>query len=276
MLNYLINSIRRKIARRVKREYPVTFKTVSTPEYGDIQYSVWHNPLVKPAQIELTNIWFFKKFLTPGDMAIDIGANVGHMSICMGTITGKDGLVIAFDPNPIVYNILTKNAEANKNLANIKPYNYAITDKEEEFYYSSSEASFSNGGISTEKNSRHGKYTLDQKIKGIKLEDFLSKQHAEKLDRLKLVKIDTEGYDKEIIKSISSLLAKYKPAVITECFSKNKAEARYEQFEVLRNLGYSLYYFSGFSADAEVIPILNKEDMLNWKHFDLYAVAEGK
>ncbi|MDX1954137.1 MAG: FkbM family methyltransferase [Chitinophagaceae bacterium] len=274
MLNYLINSIRRKIARRVKREYPVSIKSLSTPEYGDIQYTIWHNPLVNPTELELSHCWFFKKFLSPGDMAIDIGANVGHMSICMGVVTGKEGLVLSFDPNPVVFKILTKNAELNKELTHIEPHNFAITDKEEEFYYSSSEASFSNGGISKEKNSRHGKYTLDTKIKGVKLEDFLQEKYASKLNRLKLVKIDTEGYDKEIIKSIRGLLEKYKPAVITECFSKNKAEARYEQFNLLRDLGYSLYYFSSFTIDAEIIPIQTQEDMMNWKHFDIYAVQK--
>lgn len=274
MLNYLINSIRRKIARRVKREYPVSIKSLATPEYGDIQYTIWHNPLVNPTELQLSHCWFFKKFLSPGDMAIDIGANVGHMSICMGVVTGKEGLVLSFDPNPVVFKILTKNAELNKELTHIEPHNFAITDKEEEFYYSSSEASFSNGGISKEKNSRHGRYTLDTKIKGVKLEDFLKEKYAAKLDRLKLVKIDTEGYDKEIIKSIRGLLEKYKPAVITECFSKNKAEARYEQFNLLRDLGYSLYYFSSFTVDAEVIPIQTQEEMMNWKHFDIYAVQK--
>lgn len=276
MFKYLINSFRRKIARRVHKEYPVTIQTLATPEYGDIQYTIWQNPLVKPAELALSNCWFFKKFLQPGDMAIDIGANVGHMSICMGVVAGKEGAILSFDPNPIVFKILSRNAELNKEITNIKPYNFAITDKEEEFYYSSSEASFSNGGISNEKNSRHGKYTLDTKIRGIKLEDFLNKQHADRLPKLKLVKIDTEGYDKEIIKSIRSLLTKYQPAVITECFSKNSKEARYEQFDLLRDMGYSLFYFSGFTADAEIIPIHKREDMLNWKHFDLYAMPAGK
>ena len=89
-----------------------------------------------------------------------------------------------------------------------------------------------------------------------------------------MIKLDTEGYDKEIIKSISSLLDKYKPVVITECFFRNSNEERFEHFHLLKDKGYSLYYFSDFEANAEIIPILTETDMLKWKHFDLFAVAE--
>ena len=62
--------------------------------------------------------------------------------------------------------------------------------------------------------------------------------------------------------------------VITECFGKSNAVERYEQFELLKSKGYSLYYFSGFDVNAKIIPIETKENMLNWKHFDLYAINE--
>jgi len=66
----------------------------------------------------------------------------------------------------------------------------------------------------------------------------------------------------------------YQPVVITECFGKNTKEEKFEQFEILDALGYSLYYFADFNIHAEVIPITCKEDMLKWKHFDLYAIPD--
>jgi hypothetical protein len=41
---------------------------------------------------------------------------------------------------------------------------------------------------------------------------------------------------------------------------------------LLQSKGYSLYYFSAFTIDAVIVPILKKEDMLKWKHFDFYAL----
>jgi FkbM family methyltransferase len=272
MLKYIKNSFKRKIARRVTKEYPVRIDTFNLKEYGAIQFANWINPLVDERIITDKNIGFIKKFLQKGDVAIDIGANIGNVSITFSIITGKDGATISFDPNPYVYKILKINSELNPGLINIQPYNYAITDEPGEFFYNSSEASFNNGGISKQKESVHGKYALSHKITGIKLESFLEKHYSEKLNKLRLIKVDTEGSDKEIIKSIKDLLKKYKPALIAECFGKLTMDERFEYFDMLTSLGYSLFHFSDFTDDAVITPLTIKEDMMKWKHFDFYAI----
>lgn len=274
MISYFIKSFKRKIARRFTKRYPTTVNSYEIENYGTVKFTRWENPLFLNRKIESAGVKFFSRFLKEGDTAIDIGANIGHESLQLGLVTGKSGITLSFDPNPYVYEILVKNSQLNADKTNINTFNCAITDKEEEFYYYSSEASFSNGGISRDKSSKHGKYTFKDRIKGIVLKSFLEKNFPDRIDKLKLIKIDTEGYDKEIIKSISSLLDKYKPVVITECFFRNNNEERFEHFHLLKDKGYSLYYFSDFEANAEIIPILIETDMLKWKHFDLYAIME--
>ena len=274
MINYFIKSLKRKIARRFTKEYPVRINSFEVENYGTVRFTHWENPLFLNRTISGDGVKFFAKFLKKGDLAIDIGANIGHESLQMALVTGKTGLTISFDPNPYVYKILEKNSQLNAEITNIATFNVAITNKEEEFYYHSSEATFSNGGISVDKKSKHGKYTFPHKIKGIVLESFLEQKYPGYLGNLKLVKIDTEGYDKEIIKSISNLLMKYKPVVITECFFKNTREERFEHYNLLKAIGYSLYYISDFSESAEIIPMKSENDMLNWKHFDVLAIME--
>lgn len=275
MLNYLTQSIKRKIARRVTKKYPTRVDSFEVNNYGTVQFANWENPLVKEKVISPKDVKFFERFLKKGDLAIDIGANIGHMSVSLALITGKEGLTLAFDPNPFVFEILVQNAKLNPEKTNIVPYKFAITDNDGDFFYNSSEASFNNGGISDKENSHHGKYSLETKIEGVNLEKFLEKNHPDKLKHLKLIKIDTEGYDKEIVKSISDLLVKYKPVVITECFFKNTPEERFEQYELFASKGYSVYYFSEFSSDAEIVKINQKEDMLKWRHFDVFAIMES-
>lgn len=272
MLNYFINSFKRKIARRFTKKYPFHIDLFEIEGVGKIKFANWDNPLVEKKIISKENIEFFKKFVSEGDFAIDIGSNIGHMTIQMAIATGTKGLTIGFDPNPYVYEVLTENIKLNPDKTNIAAFNFAITDRNEDFFYNSSEASFNNGGISINKENRHGKFSLKTKVKGVNLESFLENEYFDFISKLKLIKIDTEGYDKEIIKSIANLLKKYKPTVITECFGKNKPEERFEQFDLLKSLGYSLYYFSDFHSNAEIVPINVKEDMMKWKHFDLYAI----
>ena len=272
MIKYLIHSVRRKIARKITKKYPTRIDNFNIATIGNLRFANWENPLVKTKVISLENINFFRKFLHEGDVAIDIGANIGHMTIPISIATGKKGMTLAFDPNPYVFEILSINSKLNPHITNIQPFNYAISEEDEDFYYNSSEASFNNGGISREKQNKHGKYSLDKKIKGIALEKFLMQSYKDSISNIKLIKIDTEGYDTEIIKSILKLVMKYKPVIISECFGKSSTEKRFKQFELLNSIGYSLYYFSDFIENAEIIPIRKKEDMCNWKHFDLYAI----
>lgn len=274
MFSYFVNSFKRKIARRITQEYPTTIDFFDTKAYGKIKFANWDNPLVEKKDIPEDSIEFFKKFIKEGDLVIDIGANIGHTSVPMSVACGKTGLTLSFDPNPFVFKVLAQNATLNPQLSNIQPFNFAITDFDDEFYYTSSEASFNNGGISKEKGGKHGKYALKEKIKGINLETFLKKNFAERLIKLSFVKIDTEGYDKEIIKSIKNILVEFGPVVVSECFFKSSPADRFEHFEVLNSIGYSLFYFNDFELNTEIVPILTKEDMLKWKHFNFYAVKK--
>lgn len=276
MFEYFKRKIDKKIARRVTKKYPTRIDSFETKDFDSIKFANWENPLVKEKILHQYNIEFFQKFLSKGDTALDIGANIGHMTIPMSYACGKEGLVLAFDPNPFVFEILTQNIALNPEYTNIKANNFAITETDGDFFYNSSEASFNNGGISSEKVNRHGKYALETKIKGVHLKKYLSENYSEQLLKLKLIKIDTEGYDIEIIKSIKDLLLEYKPVVITECFGRNPVDKKFEQFEILNSIGYQLYYFSDFVGDATIEPIKIKEDMLKVKHFDLYAIHSSK
>ena len=220
MFEYFKNSFKRKIARRFHKKYPIEVHSFDLIYFGKIEFANWLNPLCSPKAMSQDKVNFFKKLVPEGSMCVDIGANVGEHTVLMALAVGKSGLVVSFDPNPIVFEVLETNAKLNPNLTNIKPFNCAISEEEDDFYYNSSEASFANGGISTEKISRHGKHQLSQKIKGVNLNTFLHAHFADNLPKLTLIKVDTEGYDKEILKSIQPLIRKYRPILIAECFPK--------------------------------------------------------
>jgi FkbM family methyltransferase len=175
-----------------------------------------------------------------------------------------------------VYKILEVNASLNKEKQNIIPLLYAITVKDEEFYYVSSEASFSNGAISPTKNSVHGKFIFPDKIKGINLLAFLEEKYNERLKDFSFIKIDTEGYDKEIIKSISDLINKYKPTIIAESFGENTPEEKVELYNVIAQHGYEIFYFEDFDINAKIIKLENSHDITNWKKtINIYAVPKS-
>ena len=238
ILNYFKESFRRRKARRFTQEYQAKINSFDLKDEGKVDFANWDNPLISPLLITQEMIDFFKKFIKKGDLVIDIGANIGDTTVLMALAAGSSGITLGFEPNPFVYKILEKNASLNKEKQNIVPLPYAITIKEEEFYYISSEASFANGGISPTKNSIHGKFIFPDKIKWINLQVLLEQEYKDKLKNLSFIKIDTEGYDKEIIKSISDLIDKYKPAIVAESFKYSTPEEKVELYNVINQHEY--------------------------------------
>ena len=55
----------------------------------------------------------FKDYCKPGDVAIDVGANIGQVSIILSQRAGRDGRVFAFEPNPRVVRYLEGNLALN-------------------------------------------------------------------------------------------------------------------------------------------------------------------
>lgn len=273
LLRYIKEKLARRKARRIFKEYPFEVQNFQLEKEGSIQFANWKNPLMKDFILTQKHVDSFRRFIPEGSLAIDIGTNIGDTTVPMALATGKTGLVLGFEPNPHIAKIALANAGLNKDKTTIEVLPYAIAEKEAEFYYYSSEASLSNGGISDKPNSIHGSYTLPFKIQAVNLEYFLERNYAGWLPKLSFIKIDTEGYDMEIIQSIQSLLNKYKPVVEAECFSKLTSQQRNDLYDCIVSQGYEIYYFDDLGiADSE--QKLSKADMHKWKHFNFYAVPK--
>lgn len=272
MFNYIKKSFARKKARRITQEYPPIIDTYDLGKYGKIEFANWSNPLAPIISLYEPTVAFFNQFIKEGDLAIDIGANIGDTTVPMALCTGTTGLTIGFDPNPFVFNILKANVALNKDKYRIAPEQYAISTSPEEFYFVSSEASFANGGISPTAESKHGKFVHKEKVKGVNLKSFLETNYPDWIQKLAFIKIDTEGYDKEIIKSISDLIQQCKPVIVAESFGMASDEAKMELYDVIAKNGYDIYYFEDFNIDLKVEKLNVNSDMTKYKKtINVYA-----
>lgn len=276
MFKYFKESFARKKARRVTAKYPYEIDSFQLAKEGEVQFANWKNPLIPPQTITQSEINFYRRFATPGSFSIDVGANIGDTTVPMALAVGKDGLTLGFEPNPVTFEILEANAQLNKDKANIVPLRYAITEEEGEFFYSSSEASFGNGGVSATASEAdtHGKFKLAEKVRGINLSTYLNEHYKEYLPKLSLIKVDVEGHDKDVLRSISSLIDEYKPALVAECFSESTLDERMELYQLVADHDYTLYYFEDFFENAEIVQI-SPPDMNRWKNFNFYAVPNS-
>lgn len=55
----------------------------------------------------------FKQMVTPGDVVVDIGANIGYFTLLASDLVGEQGKVYAFEPAPENFALLNKSLVAN-------------------------------------------------------------------------------------------------------------------------------------------------------------------
>ena len=132
------------------------------------------------------------KSLSKGDICIDCGANIG---IATSLFASYDCEVYSFEPEPYAFKQLEN--RFNK-IKNVRVYNTAVGLSEGKSYlyqhndYKSDPLKFSEAGslISTKPN-------LSSKYIEVRVLDF--KRFISKIDNIKILKIDIEGYEVELI-----------------------------------------------------------------------------
>jgi FkbM family methyltransferase len=275
MIEYFKRKIEKRRLKKTFKEYGYEIEDFEIDGFGKIQYAHWLHPFVKRYRFGKSQVDFYRKLSRPGGMIVDIGAHVGDTTVPMGLAVGKEGLVLGIEPNQYAYKILETNASLNKEITNILPHCFAATEKEGIVTFNYSDASFCNGGfLSQIRNKRHRhNYTLD--VKGLNLEKFLLDNHANDLEKLDLIKIDAEGYDKEIIKTLPRILAKYKPQLMVECYKRLTQEERDDLYDTISGFGYELYLLENFKMFHQLEKI-EKHNMNDRKHFEMLAVHAEK
>jgi FkbM family methyltransferase len=191
----------------------------------------------------------FSELIPEDSIVLDIGAHVGSFSIVFGSCVPK-GKVLAFEPNPQTFKILEENAKNNPSF-NIIPYNYASTTetKPYTFYYSDPKVYGNgvNGGnfneieLGTQVKQFHA---TPVEVSGVNTYDFLLKNYKDELHKIKFIKTDTEGYDKEVLKTLSPLIKQNKPVLMVEAFKSSTKEEIIDYYETIKSFGYEIYDIS--------------------------------
>jgi len=181
-----------------------------------------------------------RTFLRPGDVAIDIGAHTGDSTIPMALAVGPEGRVLALEPNPYVFPILERNASLNAGKTQIVPLNFAATAASGEFEFAYSDAGFCNGGRHDAISRwRHG-HAFSLTVKGENLETYMRRAHPDLIARVRYVKVDAEGADLDVLRSLRPILDASRPHVRAEVFGLSPVEQRRALVDVLRALRYDV------------------------------------
>lgn len=252
------------------RSYGHDVISFDIPPYGAVDYARWRHPREATRTIGWKEVAEIRKFISPGDVAIDIGAHTGDSTIPIALAAGPSGRVLAIEPNPYVFPVLSRNAELNPDKTNILPLMFAATAEDGEIEFEYSDAGFCNGGRHHGISRWRHAHAFSLTVQGRNLECYLRNEQPDLVARIRYVKVDAEGYDLQILRSIASLLAQVRPYIKAEVFCRTSRSVREEMVDFLSRLGYSLFRVAG-DDDYRGEPV-TAADVMQWRQFDLFCI----
>lgn len=178
---------------------------------------------------EFSEMMLVLHFLRPGDLFVDVGANVGSYTVLASGVAGAYS--VAFEPAPDTAALLRRNVEING-------LDHFVTVHEMAASASDGFVSFTSGLGPENAVDTHG----SQQVRCCRLDDVLRDLHPE------MIKIDAERHDAEVIKGAEAVLAcESLKVVMTEDVSPPVASA-------LAAHGFEVAHYNPFRRDFTATP----------------------
>ena len=147
-----------------------------------------------PASYLADEVALFEALLRPGDRVVDVGANVGLLTMTASRLVGPTGAVTALEANPRTCGFLRANVHENR-CANVRVLNVAAASRVGTLAIDTSDVDDS---------AHHVGDTGEFVVPAMRLDDLL----ADAGGPIRLVKSDTEGYEVEVFRGARGTLAR--------------------------------------------------------------------
>lgn len=178
--------------------------------------------------------WAFRKYVRPGDVVFDIGANLGLATLYLARLVGPSGTVHAFEPNPRMLAYLNATLDSNPDL-DISIHSVALGERKDTLEL-----------IIPEKNQGAaslldigGRQERDRLcVDVLTMSDFCEQNGV---DRVDFMKIDVEGFEEQVLRGAEDLFLTSPPRAIV--FEQNGFQVgkRPDAFRFLESTGYKIF-----------------------------------
>lgn len=199
---------------------------------------------------------FIKSYLRPGDVYLDVGANIGT-TLIPAAMAVKDGRAVGVEPHPRIFSYLRENVALN-DLNNVELHNCAAGDKPGEITFSDCR----DDDVNRVRPQGRG-ITVP-----VVLLDDIARDHA----AVALLKIDVEGYEKFVLRGGRETLRKT-ACVYFEISEEHSRAFGYVVEDLLAELeqaGFRLFVAGGEGA----VRAIDRGFALRTHHTNAFAVRD--
>jgi FkbM family methyltransferase len=169
----------------------------------------------------------FTQFLRPADVVAEVGANIGAHTVHIAKLVGSAGLVLAFEPQRVIFQLLCANIGLNE-LFHVRTHQAALGAE-----------------CSTIKVPALD-YTADNNFGGLSLREVSAGEDVPLLSldslalrALRMLKVDAEGMETEVLAGARDTISRLRPILYLENDRRSQSEGL---IKTIGDLGYNMWW----------------------------------
>jgi len=164
----------------------------------------------------------------PGDVVVEMGANIGAHTVALGRQVGPQGQVLAFEPQRVIFQILCANLALN-NILNVRAIQAGVGEAAGAMVVPALDYAYPDwnfGGVSLAADGE------GETVPVVALDSF-------ELPRLKLIRIDVEGMEVPALLGARGQIARHRPVLYVE---NDRADKSAALISTIMAMGYDLWW----------------------------------
>jgi FkbM family methyltransferase len=177
----------------------------------------------------LGEVELFQEFVKPGDLVVEVGANLGVHTVPLARMAGPTGGVVAFEPQPIIFQILCANLALNSILT--------VVAEQKGLGRRPGVAHIPSLDYGQENN--FGGLSLERVTEGVQVPVTMLDTY--RLPACSFIKIDAEGMESQVLEGAAQTIDRLRPVLYVENDRRDRSP---ELIGLLEAMGYRLHWHS--------------------------------
>ncbi|MDQ3813519.1 MAG: FkbM family methyltransferase [Armatimonadota bacterium] len=193
--------------QRAAAQYnPVLLELENFKIYVSPENSLVGKSILEKRHYEAHVTAMIQQILKPGMTFVDVGANIGYLSLVAAHAVGERGKVICFEPDQYNCSLLHMSVEVN-GWHHVEIYPFAVSNKNTVLVYDSTYGS----GTTSDFEADFKPSPSHRLVRALILDEVLQGE-----DKVHLLKLDIDGAEGRALQGARGIIRQYRPVILSE------------------------------------------------------------